>query len=103
MEEEAMKGAVTRFRVMALLAGVMSLLLWFVDLPVKYLLNDPSLDTQHRQLGSLLLGFRLCAIGSCLHEVIERIRPRGGGHGLAIEDGGRVAGTAGSRTRGLCA
>ena len=46
MEEEAMKGAVTRFRVMALLAGVMSLLLWFVDLPVKFLLNDPSLDSK---------------------------------------------------------
>lgn len=46
MEEEAMKGAVTRFRVMALLAGVMSLLLWFVDLPVKYLLNDPNLESK---------------------------------------------------------
>jgi len=46
MEEKAMKGAVTRFRVMALLAGVMSLLLWFVDLPVKYLLNDPNLEAK---------------------------------------------------------
>ena len=35
-----MTGAVKRFRVMALTAGVMSLLLWFVDLPVAYLLNN---------------------------------------------------------------
>ncbi len=35
-----MSGAVKRFRVMALIAGVMSLLLWFVDLPVAYLLNN---------------------------------------------------------------
>ena len=35
-----MTGAVKRFRVMALIAGVMSLLLWFVDLPVAYLLNN---------------------------------------------------------------
>lgn len=30
-------GAVIRFRVMAIIAGVMSLLLWFVYLPVKYI------------------------------------------------------------------
>ena len=35
-----MTGAVKRFRVMALTAGVMSLLLWFVDLPVAYLFNN---------------------------------------------------------------
>ena len=35
-----MSGVVTRFRVMALVAGVMSLLLWFVDLPVAYLFNN---------------------------------------------------------------
>jgi integral membrane protein len=35
-----MSGAVTRFRIMALVAGVMSLLLWFVDLPVAYLFNN---------------------------------------------------------------
>jgi integral membrane protein len=29
-----------RFRVMALVAGVMSLLLWFVDIPVAYLLHN---------------------------------------------------------------
>jgi integral membrane protein len=35
-----MSGAVKRFRVMAQIAGVMSLLLWFVDLPVAYLFNN---------------------------------------------------------------
>jgi integral membrane protein len=35
-----MSGVVTRFRIMALVAGVMSLLLWFVDLPVAYLFNN---------------------------------------------------------------
>ena len=35
-----MSGAVKRIRVMALVAGVMSLLLWFVDLPVAYLFNN---------------------------------------------------------------
>ena len=38
-----MKGVVLRFRVMALAAGVMSLLLWFVELPVVYLLDSPNL------------------------------------------------------------
>lgn len=46
MEEEAMSGAIKRFRVMALIAGVMSLLLWFVELPVKYLLQDPDLESK---------------------------------------------------------
>ena len=32
-----MSGAIMRFRVMALVAGVMSLLLWFVDVPVAYI------------------------------------------------------------------
>ena len=36
-----MSSAVRRFRFMALVAGVMSLLLWFVDLPVVYLFNNP--------------------------------------------------------------
>lgn len=36
-----MSAAVKRFRVMALLAGVMSLLLWFIDLPVVYVFNNP--------------------------------------------------------------
>jgi integral membrane protein len=35
-----MIGAIKRFRVMALVAGVMALLLWFVDLPVAYLFNN---------------------------------------------------------------
>ena len=32
-----------RFRVMAIIAGVMSLLLWFGYMPAKYLLDNPSL------------------------------------------------------------
>ena len=35
-----MKSAVFRFRIMAIIAGVMSLLLWFVDIPVAYLINN---------------------------------------------------------------
>ena len=38
-----MKNEILRFRVMALIAGVMSLLLWFVYLPVKYLLDNRDL------------------------------------------------------------
>ena len=38
-----MKGVVLRFRIMALAAGVMSLLLWFVELPVVYLMDNPDL------------------------------------------------------------
>ena len=36
-----MKSSLMRFRVMAIVAGIMSLLLWFVDLPVAYLFNNP--------------------------------------------------------------
>jgi len=36
-----MKSAILRFRIMAIVAGVMSLLLWFVDLPVVYLFDNP--------------------------------------------------------------
>lgn len=32
-----------RFRLMAIISGVMSLLLWFVYMPAKYLLNNPDL------------------------------------------------------------
>lgn len=39
-----MNGAYIRFRIMAWVAGVMSLLLWFVDIPVKYILTVPSLE-----------------------------------------------------------
>jgi len=35
-----MKSTLLRFRVMAILAGIMSLLLWFIDLPVVYLFNN---------------------------------------------------------------
>jgi integral membrane protein len=38
-----MSGAIKRFRVMALVAGVMSLLLWFVYMPAKYLLDNPTI------------------------------------------------------------
>lgn len=43
MSESVKRGVVLRFRFMALLAGVMSLLLWFVELPVVYLLDNPGL------------------------------------------------------------
>jgi hypothetical protein len=36
MSESVKRGVVLRFRFMALLAGVMSLLLWFVELPVVH-------------------------------------------------------------------
>lgn len=36
-----MKSLVLRFRIMALIAGVMSLLLWFIEMPVVYLLDNP--------------------------------------------------------------
>ena len=38
-----MTGVVQRYRAMALAAGVMSLLLWFVELPVVYLVKNPDL------------------------------------------------------------
>lgn len=41
-----MKGVVLRFRVMALAAGVMSLLLWFVELPIVYLIENPELEAK---------------------------------------------------------
>ena len=37
-----MSDAILRFRIMAIVAGVMSLLLWCVDLPVAYILNNQS-------------------------------------------------------------
>ena len=36
-----MSSSIKRFRFMAIVAGVMSLLLWFVDLPVVYLFDNP--------------------------------------------------------------
>jgi integral membrane protein len=35
-----MKSTLLRFRVMAIAAGIMSLLLWFIDLPVVYLFDN---------------------------------------------------------------
>jgi len=40
--DPSMAGAVKRYRTMAILAGIMSLLLWFVDLPVVYVLDNES-------------------------------------------------------------
>lgn len=42
-DQKSLAAAMLRFRIMAIWAGVMSLLLWFVDLPIKYLMNDSSL------------------------------------------------------------
>ena len=39
-----MNGAYIRFRIMAWVAGIMSLILWFIDIPVKYFLNVPFLE-----------------------------------------------------------
>ena len=36
-----MSSYVKRFRIMAIVAGVMSILLWFVDLPVVYIFDNP--------------------------------------------------------------
>lgn len=44
--DKSMHGVFIRFRVMAVIAGVMSLLLWFVDLPAVYLIDSPSLNEQ---------------------------------------------------------
>ena len=41
-----MSGVIKRYRFMALAAGVMSLLLWFVELPVGYLLDAPDLEAK---------------------------------------------------------
>ena len=38
-----MSGVLMRFRVMAIIAGVLSLLLWFGYMPAKYLLDSPTL------------------------------------------------------------
>jgi integral membrane protein len=41
-----MPGVLQRYRVMCFAAGVMSLLLWFVELPVKYLLDLPEVEAK---------------------------------------------------------
>ena len=40
-----MKSSLMRFRVMAVISGVMSLLLWFVYMPVKYIFDLPDLHS----------------------------------------------------------
>ena len=40
-----MKSAILRFRVMAIISGIMSLLLWFVYMPVKYIFDAPELHS----------------------------------------------------------
>ncbi|NDA79805.1 MAG: DUF3817 domain-containing protein [Actinobacteria bacterium] len=39
-----MSSILIRYRIMCFAAGVMSLLLWFIELPVKYLLDVPVLE-----------------------------------------------------------
>lgn len=41
-----MNGVIKRYRFMAVAAGIMSLLLWFVELPVVYLLDNPDLEAK---------------------------------------------------------
>ncbi|MEY3836985.1 MAG: DUF3817 domain-containing protein [Candidatus Nanopelagicaceae bacterium] len=41
-----MNGVIKRYRFMAVVAGIMSLLLWFVELPVVYLLDNPDLESK---------------------------------------------------------
>ena len=41
-----MRSVLTRYRIMCFAAGVMSLLLWFVELPIKYLLNLPEIEAK---------------------------------------------------------
>jgi len=40
-----MKSSILRFRVMAIVSGVMSLLLWFVYMPIKYIFDAPELHS----------------------------------------------------------
>jgi integral membrane protein len=40
-----MSGTIKRYRVMAIISGIMSLLLWFVYMPVKYLFDLPDLHS----------------------------------------------------------
>ena len=41
-----MRSVLTRYRIMCFAAGVMSLLLWFVELPIKYLFNLPEIEAK---------------------------------------------------------
>ncbi|MSO43549.1 MAG: DUF3817 domain-containing protein [Candidatus Planktophila sp.] len=38
-----MSGAIKRYRFMAIFSGVMSLLIWFLYVPVKHLMHNPDL------------------------------------------------------------
>ena len=40
-----MSATVKRYRVMAIISGIMTLLLWFVYMPVKYLFDVPDLHS----------------------------------------------------------
>ena len=40
-----MTGTIKRYRFMAVFSGIMSLLLWFVEIPVKYLLHNEALTS----------------------------------------------------------
>jgi len=40
-----MSGTIKRYRVMAIISGIMSLLLWFVYMPIKYLFDLPDLHS----------------------------------------------------------
>lgn len=41
-----MSSVLNRYRIMCFAAGVMSLLLWFIELPVKYVLDIPTLESK---------------------------------------------------------
>lgn len=41
-----MRSVLTRYRIMCFAAGVMSLLLWFIELPVKYALDLPEVEAK---------------------------------------------------------
>jgi len=53
--QAALSGAMTRFRIMAIYAGVMSLLLWFISIPTHYLIFKDAY--QYLSWISLLHGF----------------------------------------------
>jgi integral membrane protein len=42
----SVNGVISRFRFMAVAAGIMSLLLWFVEFPIVYLLDQPELEAK---------------------------------------------------------
>lgn len=67
-----MKGAISRFRVMAIWAGVMSLLLWFIYMPAKYLIPSESFYERFIWI-PIVHGFTypiylLCALDLCVRK-----------------------------------